>query len=87
MLELQTPEIMKFLVNRKQSIDKTKNGHNVPSLEVVEVGLVPLNLICNYYQQKAKLLYYFSSNKSVHFPNVEPSNFVFSKTYNLMKLL
>ena len=36
-LELQTPETMKLFRRTKKLIDKTKNGENVPSLEVVEV--------------------------------------------------
>ena len=39
-LELQTPEIQKSFGNTKKLIDKTKNGKNVPSTEVVEVVLV-----------------------------------------------
>ena len=36
-LELQTPETMKLFGSTKNLIDKTKNGENVPNLEVVEV--------------------------------------------------
>ena len=39
-LELQTPESMKLFGSTKKLIDKTKNGENVPNLEVVEVVLV-----------------------------------------------
>ena len=39
-LELQTPETMELFGSTKKSIDKTKNGENVLSLEVVEVVLV-----------------------------------------------
>ena len=45
-------------------IDKTKNGENVPRLEVVEVVLAQCNLTDNQYQQKSKVL------------NVEPSKLV-----------
>ena len=38
-LELQTPETMK-LFRSKNKIEKTKNGENVPSLEVAKVVLV-----------------------------------------------
>ena len=38
MLGLQTPETMKLFGSTKKLIDETKNGENVPSLEVVEVG-------------------------------------------------
>ena len=40
MLELQTPRTMKLFTTTKKLIDRTKNGENVPSLEVVEVVLV-----------------------------------------------
>ena len=39
-LELQTPETIKLLSSTKKLIQKTTNGQNVPSLEVVEVVLV-----------------------------------------------
>ena len=39
-LELQTPETMKLFGNTEKLIDKTKNGENVPRLEVAEVVLV-----------------------------------------------
>ena len=37
-------------------MDKTKNGKNVPSLEVAEVILVQCNLVDNQYQQKSEVL-------------------------------
>ena len=39
-LELQTPETMKLFGSTKKSIDKTKTGENLSSLEIVEVLLV-----------------------------------------------
>ena len=64
-------------------IDKTNNGESVPSLEVVEVVLVQCNLVDNQYKQKSEVLHTFTPNKSyVYQLNVEPSNFVFLKTYN-----
>ena len=36
-LELETPETIKLFGSREKLIDKTKNGENVPSFEVVEV--------------------------------------------------
>ena len=50
-LELQMPETMKLFGSTKKLIGKTKNGENVPSLEVVEVDLVQCNLAGNHYQQ------------------------------------
>ena len=85
--ELQTPETMKLL-GSTQNLEKTENGKNVPSLEVVEVvlvrcNLVQLNLVDNQYQQKSEVLYNFMPGKSyVYLLNVKPSNLVFLKTYN-----
>ena len=82
-LELKTPETMKLLGSTKKLIDKTKNGENIPVLEVAEVVLVQCNLVDNQYQQKSEVLYSFTPNKSyAYLLNVEPSNLVFSKTYN-----
>ena len=52
-LELQTPETLALLDSTKKLIEKTKNGENVPSLEVVQVVLVQCNLVDNQYQQKS----------------------------------
>ena len=71
---------MKLFVSTKKSIDKTKNGENVLSLEVVEVQC---NLIDNQYQQKSEVSYNFTPNKSFAcLLNVEPSNLLFLKIYN-----
>ena len=59
-LELQTPETMLLFGSTKKLIDKTKNGENVPSLEVVEVFLVQCNLVDDQYQQKSEVLYTFT---------------------------
>ena len=40
---------MKLLGNTKKLIDKTKNGENVPGLEVVQVVLVHWSLLDNQY--------------------------------------
>ena len=81
--ELQTHETMKLFGSTKKLIDKTKNGENVLSLEVVEVVLVQCNLIENQYQQKSEVLYFLTPNKSyAYLLNNEPSNLVFLKTYN-----
>ena len=79
-LELQTPETMKLYVSTKKLINKTKNGENVPSLEVVKVVLLQCNLGDNQYQQKSEVLYSFTPNKShAYLLNVEPRNLVFLK--------
>ena len=49
-LELQTIETMKLFGSTKKLIDKTKNGENVPSLEVAEIVLVQCNLVDNQYR-------------------------------------
>ena len=46
----------------KKLISKTKNGKNVPSLEVFEVVLVHCNLVDNQYQQKSEALCTFLLN-------------------------
>ena len=56
-LELQTPGKMKLLGSTKELVGKTKNGENVPSLELVEVVLVKVS-------QKSEVLYTFTPNKS-----------------------
>ena len=51
-LELQRrSKTMKLFGNTKQLIDKTKNGENVPSVEVVEVVSVQCNLVNNQHKQ------------------------------------
>ena len=59
--ELQTPETIKLSDRTKKLIDNTKNGKNVPSLEVV---LVQCNLVDNQYQQRSQVLYIFMPTKS-----------------------
>ena len=74
---------MKLFGSTKKLIDKTRNGENVPSLEVVKVVLVQCNLVDNQYQEKSEVLYTFTPNESyAYLSNVEPSNLVFLKTYN-----
>ena len=82
-IEFLTAETMKIFGSTKKLIHKTKNGENVPSLEVVEVVLVQCNLLDNQYQQKPELLFAFMRNKSFSYLlNTEPNNLVFLKTYN-----
>ena len=82
-LELQTSETIKVFGSIGKLIGKTKNGENVPSLEVVELVLVQSNLVDDQYQQKSEVLCTFTPNKSsTYLLNVEPSNSVFLKTHN-----
>ena len=63
-LELLTPETMKWLGSTEKRIDKTKNGENVPSLEVAEVVLAQCNFVDNQDQHESEVLYTFTPNKS-----------------------
>ena len=75
---------MKLFGSTKKLIDKTKNGENVPSLEITEIVLVQCNLVDNQYQQKSEVLYTFTPNKScAYLLNVEPSNLVYIKYFCL----
>ena len=77
------PETIKSFGSTDKLIDKTKNGENVPSLEVAEVVLVQCNLVDNQYQQKLEVPWTFRSNKSyAYLINVQSINLVFLKTYN-----
>ena len=53
---------MNLFGSTKKLRDKTKNGENVSSLEVVEVVLVQCNLVDEQYQQKSEVLHFFISN-------------------------
>ena len=55
---------MKLFGSKKRITDKTKNGENVPSLEVVKVVLIMCNLVGNRCQQKYKVLNTFTPSKS-----------------------
>ena len=84
-LKLKNPETIKLFGSRKKLIDKTNNGENVPSLEVVQVVqvLVQCNLADNPYQYKSEVLYTFTPSKSYPYLfNVEPRNLAFLKTYS-----
>ena len=54
---------MKLLESTKKTVDKDKNGENVPKLESVEVILVHCNLVKNNYQHTSKVLFTFVPNK------------------------
>ena len=60
-LELLTNETMRLLGDG-QTIDITKNGENVPKLEIVRNVLVFCNLVENVYLQDSKLLFSFVPN-------------------------
>ena len=62
-VELQMPETMKLFDSTKKLIGETKNGENVPNLEVIEVVSVQCPLVDNQYQQKSKVLCTFMPNE------------------------
>ena len=69
------PETMKLFGSTKKLLDKTKNGENVRSLELVQLVLVQCNLVDNQYQQKSVVLYTITSDQSyAYLLNVEVSN-------------
>ena len=47
-------ETMKLFECTKKLTDQTKNGENIPSLEVVEVVLIQCNLVDNQCQKSLK---------------------------------
>ena len=56
-------------------MEKTKNGENVPSLEVVAVVLGQCNLVDTQCQQKSQVLNAFMPIKSyAYLLHAEPSN-------------
>ena len=71
----------------KKLVDKTKNGENVPSLEVVEVLLRPWSFIENQCQQQPEVLHTFVLKKShsfliiflypINLLSIEQNNLVF----------
>ena len=83
-LELLTPETMKLLGSTETKITKSKNGENVPRLEIVELVLVHCNLVNNDYQQDSRILYTFVPNKTFgSLLEISPTNHqVFLKTFN-----
>ena len=60
-LELLTNKTVRLLGDGP-IIDLTKNGENVPKLEIVRNVLVFCNLVENVYLQDSKLLFYFVPN-------------------------
>ena len=57
---------MRLLGSTKKSVDKDKDGKNVPKLESVEVFLGHCNLVKNDYRHTSKVLYTFVPNKQFH---------------------
>ena len=57
------PKMMEWFGSTQKWVGETKNGVDVPSLEVVELVLVQCNLADNQYQPKSEVLYTFALNK------------------------
>ena len=77
-LELLIPGTMKLLGSTKNTIDRVKNGKNVPHLEITEVVLVHCNIVNNRYQQDSRVLYTFVPNKPFgSLLEISPANHIF----------
>ena len=77
-LELLTPETMKFLQSTKSKINKDKHLENIPHLEITVAVLIHCNIANNNFQEDAKVLYTFVSNKSFgQLVDISPKNFIF----------
>ena len=77
-LELLTPETMKFLQSTKSKINKDKHLENIPHLEITVAVLIHCNIANNDFQEDAKVLYTFVSNKSFgQVLDISPKNFIF----------
>lgn len=73
------------MVAKKKIIDITKNGENVPGLEVFEVVLVQYNLVDSQYQQMFEVVRTFTPNKFYEYLlNVGPTNLMFLKIPHLI---
>ena len=80
--------LMIVLGSTENVMDKTKNNENIPTRQVTEVVLMPCNLVNNQYQQKSKMLYNFTPNKSYFYlQTVKPSNLLVLKTYKTLILM
>ena len=73
------------MVAKKKIIDITKNGENVPGLEVFEVVLVQYNLVDSQYQQMFEVVRTFTPNKFYEYLlNVGSTNLMFLKIPHLI---
>ena len=61
----------------------TKNGEDVPHLEITEVVLVQSNIVNKYYQLDSRILYIFVPNKSFgESLDITLKNFIFLETFH-----
>ena len=78
-----TAETMNLSRSTEKKINKSKNGENIPHLEITEVVLVHCNTVNNDYQDDSRALYTFVPNKYFgHLLNFSPQNFLFLRTFN-----
>ena len=62
---------------------KSKNGENVPHLEITEVIIVHCNMVNKDYQKDSRVLYTFVPNKPfAALLDIPPTNNIFLKTFN-----
>ena len=55
----------------------------MPHLEIIEVALVPCNIVNNDFQQDSRFLYTFIPSKLlVQLLNISSKNFIFLKKFN-----
>ena len=73
---------MRLLGTVESKITKDENGENVPHLAIVELVLVPCNLVNNDYQQDSRILYTFVPNKPFgSLLEISPPNHIFLKSF------
>ena len=74
---------MKLLGSAKSKIAKSKNGENVPYLEIAEVILMHCNVVNNSHQQNSRVLYTFVLNKLFgQLLDISHKSFIFLKTFD-----
>ena len=76
-------EAIKLIGNTKNEINKDENGENGPHLELIGIILVHCNILNKGYQQNARVLYTFNSNKSFRqLLDISPKLFLFLKPFH-----
>ena len=76
-------EAIKLIGNTKNEINKDENGENGPHLELIGIILVHCNILNKGYQQNARVLYTFNSNKSFcQLLDISPKLFLFLKPFH-----
>ena len=73
---------MILLRSTKSKITKNENGENLTRLEIIEVVLIPCNIINNDYQQDSRVLQTFVPNKPFsQLLDISRKNLIFLKTF------